>query len=629
MKKVYILFGALVYSLSTLAQVSNICHEFAKGKKSQQTISYSNEKSAPFWSEDFANGIPSTWINSTAPWVYRGPTTTPNQNTGTQGAYGTASTTISSTTQTNGFIIFDSDYYDNFGTKGNFGNGPYPTPHTGDLTTDMIDLTAYSDVTLMAHSYFRTFMGQAFVAFYINGVYDSQVQVHSNLATNDATTTDAIALIRLPLTVCGNANVQMKFIFDGATQSNQNGSGYYFWMLDDLELVETPAYLMDVVDQNHGGWDIGYLSTTGVGMDYTFKPQVQSDANPYMFEMTIANVGALPIHGMQMNVEVFNNTTGASVFNSSSDSTTLAVLDTASYLANQTFAPLSQGVYDMNFWASSDSIATSDISSMTAVITDSVYGRDNNTPAGAWRVGRICGGLQLANKFDVYVADEATSVSAYVADYSVVGANMYAVLYEVDTTGGSTIYLALDQTDDYTIQAADRDNWVTIGFNQAYNLIPGMYMVAIGGYVHPLDTFGINVSGSAEPTMSMIYDDGSGCDLGSQPAPYWYWITSTPMIRLNFGNISVNNITENTFNGNLSIYPNPSKGSFMLELSGVENDNYTLIITDILGKDIFVKTIDVKEFAKETIDISTYSKGTYILNIENSTSIVTKKLIVK
>jgi hypothetical protein len=494
--------------------------------------------------------------------------------------------------------------------------------------TEMIDLTAYSDVTLMAHSYFRTFMGQAFVAFYVNGVYDSQVQVHSNIALNDATTTDATALIRLPLTVCGNTDVQMKFIFDGTTQSNVNGSGYYFWMLDDLELVETPAYLMDVVDQNHGGWDIGYLSTSGLGMDYTFKPQVQSDANPYMFEMTMANVGSLPLHGIQMNVEVFNNA-GVSVFNASSDSTTLAVLDTASYLANQTFAPLSQGVYDMNFWGSSDSISTSDISTMTAVITDSVYGRDNNVAGSAWRVGRQCGGLQLANKFDIYAADEATSISAYITDYSVVGTIMYGVLYEVDTTGGSTSYLPLDQTDNYTIQPADRDAWVTLGFNQANNLIPGMYMVAIGGYMHPLDTFGINVSGPAEVTMSMIYDDGSGCDLGSLTPPAWYWITSTPMIRLNFGNFSVNNITENSFNGNLSIYPNPSKGNFMLELSGVENDSYTLIITDILGKDIFVKTIDVKEFIKETIDISTYSKGTYLLNITNSTSTITKKLILE
>ena len=31
--------------------------------------------------------------------LYRGPTTNPNQNTGTQGAYGTATTTISSANQ--------------------------------------------------------------------------------------------------------------------------------------------------------------------------------------------------------------------------------------------------------------------------------------------------------------------------------------------------------------------------------------------------------------------------------------------------------------------------------------------------------------------------------------------------
>ena len=541
MKKKYSLILVLFISFSLSAQFATENLTFAKGERSNESTLVNSEKSIPFWSEDFANGIPLTWSNSTAPWAYRGPTTTPNQNTGTQGAYGTATTTISSPTQSNGFIIFDSDYYDNNGTQGNFGNGPYPSPHMGELMTDMIDLTAYSDVTLMAHSYFRTFMGQAFVAFYVNGVYDSQVQVHSNLSTNEATTTDATALIRLPLSVCGNANVQMKFIFDGVSQSNVNGSGYYFWMLDDLELVETPSYLMDVVDQNHGGWDIGYLSTTGVGMDYTFKPQLQSDANPYMFEMTIANVGAKPLHGIQMNVEVFN-ASGTSVFGASSDSTTLAIFDTASYLANQTFAPSSQGVYNMRFWASSDSIITTNTTEMAAVITDSVYGRDNGNPAGDWRVGRNCGGLQLANKFDVYVADEATSVSAYVADYSVVGADMYAVLYEVDTTGGTSTYIPLDQTDDYTIQAADRDNWVTLAFNQPNNLIPGMYMVSIGGYVHPTDTFGISTSGEAEPTMSMIYDDGQGCDLGSQPAPFWYWITNCPMIRLNFGEFIVNSI---------------------------------------------------------------------------------------
>ena len=98
MKKFYISICALAISFSAIAQQASQTFTDAKGKKSHEIISYSNEKSAPFWSEDFANGIPSTWTNSTAPWVYRGPTTTPNQNTGTQGAYGTASTTISSAT---------------------------------------------------------------------------------------------------------------------------------------------------------------------------------------------------------------------------------------------------------------------------------------------------------------------------------------------------------------------------------------------------------------------------------------------------------------------------------------------------------------------------------------------------
>jgi len=59
-----------------------------EGKATKKVSSMPAVKStAPFWAEDFTNGIPSSWTNSTAPWVYRGPSTSPNQNTGSQGAY--------------------------------------------------------------------------------------------------------------------------------------------------------------------------------------------------------------------------------------------------------------------------------------------------------------------------------------------------------------------------------------------------------------------------------------------------------------------------------------------------------------------------------------------------------------
>ena len=634
MKKIYISVCALAISISSIAQVSNQIHALAKEKKAKHNLELNFNKSAaaaPIWVEDFANGIPTTWTNSTAPWVYRGTSTTPNNSVGGQGAYSGIATNknypIESPTKANGFIIFDSDYHDNNGNTATMGGGMYPTPHNGELMTDMIDLSAYSDVSLKMNSYFRTFQGQAFVAFYVNSVYDSQLQVHLDLDVNESTDSNATALVRVPFNVCGNANVQMKFLFDGTTQSNVNGSGYYFWMLDDLELIETPAYLMDVIDQNHGGWDIGYASTSGSGMDFTYKPLLQSNANPYMFEMKLANIGAKPLRGIQMNINV-DDASGASVFTSNSDSTTLAVLDTADYLASQTFAPTSIGVYDMSFWGSGDSIPNTSMKFMSAVITDSVYGRDYNNPDGSWRVARNCGGMQLGNKFDIYDDAKVTSVSAHVADYSVVGTSMYGVLYEVDTAGGTTSYLLLAQTNDYTIQAADTNDWVTIAFTSNNSVFAGQqYMLSIGGYASAIDTFGISVSGDSEISTSHIQDNG--CAIGTQPSGYWYYITSTPMIRMNLQDASLISINDKVFSGELSVYPNPSNGKITLEMNKVSNDQYNVKISNLIGQTVYSINQEINGFFKEDIDITEFGKGTYLITISNSSTSMTEKLIVK
>ncbi len=584
----------------------------------------------PFWTEDFTNGIPTNWQNSAAPWVYRGPATSPGVNTGSQGAYGTNSGTINSPTASTGFMIFDSDYYDNNGIQGNFGGGLYPTPHNGDLKTDMIDLSGYADVMIKMNSYFRTFMGQAFINFYINGTYNSQVEVHTDLNVNDSSPKDAVLMVRMPTSVPGNANVQIEFQFEGTTQSNANGRGYYFWMIDDIELIETPAHLMDVTDANHGGWNSIPVSQ-GFSMDYTFKPLIQSNANPYTFEMIMANIGASDLAGTQMNIEIYDDI-NTQVFSSSSTPTTLVALDTAVFVATQTYAPANMGVYNMRFWGSSDSIPYTDTTYMQAIITDTVYGRDYGNPSGAWRVGRSCGGLQVANIFDVYAMDDLTSVSAHVADYSKAGAKMFGVLYEVDTTSSPMGFIQIEQTDDYTIQQADIDNWVTIAFNSAISIDPQFgqqYMIAIGGYAHPLDTFGISVSGDAEVTMSRIQDNG--CNLGSQGFGYWYWISSTPMVRMNFGIPPTlpSNINETNFNGKLKMYPNPTNGKFVIEMSNVEEDVYSIKITNILGQEVFTNTLLVSGFYKENINLATYDKGVYQIEIKNSTSVITERVVVE
>ena len=97
------------------------------------------------FSEDFSSGIPTTWSNSgtangvsdpDAKWEYRGTTTTPNNSIGSRGAYSNANSgPIQSASSSNGFVIFDSDYLDNNGIAGNFGNGLAAAPHLVNLET--------------------------------------------------------------------------------------------------------------------------------------------------------------------------------------------------------------------------------------------------------------------------------------------------------------------------------------------------------------------------------------------------------------------------------------------------------------------------------------------------------------
>ena len=129
--------------------------------------------------------------------------------------------------------------------------------------------------------------------------------------------------------------------------------------------------------------------------------------------------------------------------------------------------------------------------------------------------------------------------------------------------------------------------------------------------------------------MSRIQDNG--CNIGSQGFGYWYWINNTPMIRMNFGTpwTPPSSINEITFNGNLSIYPNPTNGIFTIEMNDVEKDIYTIKITNVLGQKVFATSSLVIGIYKENIDLSAFQKGVYLIEIKNSTATITERIIVE
>ena len=80
-------------------------------------------------------------------------------------------------------------------------------------------------------------------------------------------------------------------------------------------------------------------------------------------------------------------------------------------------------------------------------------------------------GAFLISYFDIYYTDNVASLSVFLKDNSVEGADIYAVMYEIDPVSNDRIYLF--QSDDYTLTSNDIGGWATISFTTPETLVPG------------------------------------------------------------------------------------------------------------------------------------------------------------
>lgn len=79
-------------------------------------------------------------------------------------------------------------------------------------------------------------------------------------------------------------------------------------------------------------------------------------------------------------------------------------------------------------------------------------------------------------------------------------------------------------------------------------------------------------------------------------------------------------IKSNSISNALLVYPNPSNGLFVLDLTGISKEEYTAAVYDVSGKLIF----EAKN--TNTLDLSNFNNGIYTLTIKTNTTSITKKL---
>ena len=406
----------------------------------------------------------------------------------------------------------------------------------------------------------------------------------------------------------------------------------YGWYIDDVKIVESPANRVTMEDVVIGGFWIDYLNYSGAGLndiyglDYSVTPLSQLQNRPYSIEALFRNQGTV-----SQTVDLNYSIVGAANV-TSSNSVVLNPGDSA--FLGASFSPSTVGSFPIEIYGNADSLGAGIILSQTVYatknieITDYIYGKDlGPTNSSFYMLGGLEDQNHITSRFEMYANEDLYSLRAYIADNSTVGAEVKAIIYEVDSTvsnaNGGAILIA--ESDDYTITAQDRGAWVDIPFVDPVNLSNGYaYEFGIVGYQHPSLESYIGLSGSSMYNGEHSLFDELGLSSSSAGSPTWYYITSTPMVRMNFDPSSVITSVGDKLSDKLLIYPNPSNGLINIELDKL--NFYNISISNVLAKEVYNSTISA---VNTTLDLSNFDKGLYFVELNDGENIFTKKLIIE
>jgi len=620
MKKILLSVCALVVATATFAQ-SNLVNmpndNLTKGYSTMSTTpnftpSAASAAPATIWSDDCSSA--STWVftNSSTlniDWaIEMDPNATPA---------GGSLTPMASTTASNGFLFVSSD-----ADGGPDGDGTTISCEFTNATP--IDLTLYPNVQLTFQNNFRWWHDTRVVRISPdNGATWIEIDEISNDQSytypNQSSDNPHFATYDISAVAGGQSQVLVQFYY------NDNDIWAWYWAVDDIAISELPDNLVVSSEEVMGGWWIGYQTVGGLGQDYTFNPISQATANPYAFEAVLRN-GGIGTQDVTMNVEVTEDASGTNVLSTTANVLTLAAAEQDTVAANDAFTPANTGLFTMDIWSVADSagqgttITYTDTTTKMSFVTDYIYGKDYGQADGYWRLNRPTGGFEISSTFDMYANENLYSVDAHISDWSIVGSEVFVKLYEEDPAGGDPI--PLDQSDPYTITPADLGNWINVDFLSAQQLTAGFgYRIAIGAYMHPTDTVGINLSGMGTYSSQGIWDNEDVFE-GTNGAQWWN-ISDIPMLRMNFDPTTVSSVADvkqTIFN----TFPNPTNGIFTIELES--NEKYDVTVNNVLGQTVYSATTSSVE---TEIDLSNFDKGVYTVELRNNDATYTEKVIVE
>jgi hypothetical protein len=569
------------------------------------------------WQEDFSSGL-ANWqseeAGGIANWEYRGPNTNPNVEIGSRGscaAPGFGDDPILSPTATNGFVIFDSNWWDNSSlpcSPDNYGTGQAPAPHYATLTSPTIDLSAHPNIALVFHQYLKRFSGDMRVEVSSDDGLN-WIPVFSNPASLNQTLPNDEQYIQVSAFAGGSAQAKIRFVFDGF---------YYFWQLDDICLVDTYANDLTLRNCTYGDFDL-YDPSHPTGFEFMEYTKYPVDMPPLLkFSGICDNVGSNAQVNVKLQVDVQSLDGINSLHSAESAEGTFMFSGMTSELRTGTFQmPGEVGDYRVLFETNQDAVEEfEDNNRDTAVffIDETQYARD------ALFTTAVYLGLpeyentqyEIGNVFLVTAPDlTCHSITVAVGLGSSTPTNIYGALYSIDISNSIDVTL-LGTTQPIAISAEMFNGYAdqiltNLTFDSPIAVEEGSaYFVAVGTQ-DGIGNFVCAMAGNAYEQTSFVR---------FFPAD-WFYLDRIPMVRMNFGFF---NQTEelDAIIPELSIYPVPAKDNVIMSLLPFVREDVRIDVIDQGGR--IVQSIHEKNLmtANYELDISGYAEGIYQVFAHNT-----------
>jgi len=578
----------------------------------------------------------------------------PNGTLPNKGAYQGAGGVINSPSKADGAMGFNSDFLDNGGVAGAFGKGICPTPHAAYIESPSLNCTGQPSVELRFYQAIREFYAdQRIDVSNDGGATWVGYPINTEIGANSAHLNTQVA-VNISKTAANQANVKIRFVYDIRPS---NSSGYYYWVVDDIQLWSMP--------DNNLSLRNAYMSAANYQ-----TPEFSIKTDTFQFIADIQNIGFKTQKNVVVKAEVLK---GSSVIYTDSitvDSIAPGLQSTitngsflepnsdSSFVLSRLWAPgnalkADTATYSIRYSVNAanqvDEKPADNVKSLPFKVSTFSFSKDDGknggtirlaSPAGDhWSVGAVYTMGKYAGKIsfrDVLfncsraTADgnlASTSASLYIAE---INSNVESNFANLNTTdevsfdptadlyarGLNEITFKAKFSDTLIINPTDIDD----GVSKVVAKEGTRYLVFVK-YADNLTYQGFSTSYKNYSVGNHFLYNGTWSTVGFGSA-------RQPVIRVNVDLESANDdiaLADNV----LKLYPTPADKEITAEVNFDKATEATLLIADYTGKIISMKDYDGLTNDKLTINTSDFTSGAYLMRIGTKEGTKTIKFVVQ